>query len=238
MSTINLQHILFIDIETAPIVYKYNDLDSTKKELWDARWRYKADLNPETQYSKAGIYAEFAKVICIGLGFYDLSADKTGPKNFRVKAIAGENEVDVLKQFSELLNKHFNTKEHLLCAHNGKEFDYPFLCRRFIINGLPLPKILQLQGLKPWDVQHLDTMELWKFGDLKNFTSLNLLANILNIPSPKENMDGSQVSRVFYEEKDLKKIIAYCLKDVITLARVFQRFMGLGNLPDEQVIYA
>jgi 3'-5' exonuclease len=231
MNTINLQHILFIDIETVPEVYKYNELDTVKQELWDARWRYKSDINPEQQYAKSGIYAEFAKVICIGLGFYD-------GKNFRVKAISGENESDILKQFSELVGKHFNAKEHLLCAHNGKEFDYPFLCRRFIINDIPLPKILQLQGLKPWEVQHLDTMELWKFGDMKNFTSLNLLANVLQIPSPKEDMDGSQVSRVFYEEKNLSKIMNYCLKDVITLARVFQRFMGLGNLPDEQVIYA
>ncbi len=230
MSTLNLQQILFIDIETVAVTYRYSDLDASKKELWDARWRFKTDINPEQQYAKAGIYAEFAKIVCIGLGFYD-------GKKFRVKAIASESEAEVLKQFHELVSKHFNTKSHLLCAHNGKEFDYPFLCRRFIINNIALPKILQLQGLKPWDVRHLDTMELWKFGDLKNYTSLNLLASVLNIPSPKEEMDGSQVGKVFYEEKNLNKISSYCLKDVITLARVFQRFMSLGNLDEENIVY-
>ncbi len=230
MNVAELPNVLFIDIETVPLVYQYQQLDSSTKELWDARWRYRSDTTPEQQYAKAGIYAEFAKVICIGLGFYDGG-------QFRVKTIASENEKDILQAFHALVTKHFNTKTHVLCAHNGKEFDYPFLCRRFIINNIPLPKILQLQGLKPWEVKHLDTLELWKFGDLKNYTSLNLLASILNIPSPKEDMDGSQVSHVFYEEKNLNKIMDYCLKDVITLARVFQRFMGLGHLTDSQIVY-
>lgn len=230
MNVTDLPNVLFIDIETVPLVYQYQQLDASTKELWDARWRYRLDTTPEQHYTKAGIYAEFAKVICIGLGFYDGG-------QFRVKTIALEHEKDILQAFHTLVTKYFNTKTHVLCAHNGKEFDYPFLCRRFIINNIPLPKILQLQGLKPWEVKHLDTLELWKFGDLKNYTSLHLLASILNIPSPKEDMDGSQVSYVFYEEKNLAKIMDYCLKDVITLARVFQRFMGLGHLTDAQIVY-
>ncbi|MDI9339242.1 MAG: 3'-5' exonuclease [Sediminibacterium sp.] len=230
MSAAQLQNILFIDIETVPLVYTYKDLSVSQKSLWDAKWTYRPDADPEQHYKKAGIYAEFAKVICIGLGFYD-------GKTFRIKALSADKEEDILQSFHTLVSKHFNTKSHLLCAHNGKEFDFPFLCRRFIINNIPLPKILQIQGFKPWDVKHLDTLELWKFGDLKNYTSLNLLASILHIPSPKEELDGSQVSRVYYEEKNPDKIISYCLKDVVTLARVYQRLMGHGHLSDENIVY-
>lgn len=225
-----LDRILFLDIETVPLVYKYEELNDATRELWDKKWLYSKDLSATQQYAKAGIYAEFAKVVCIGLGFYN--QDK-----FRVKTIASDNETEVLKEFSELLKQHFNTENHLLCAHNGKEFDFPFLCRRFLINNLPLPKILQIQGKKPWEVKHIDTMDLWKFGDVKNFSSLNLLAHVFGIPSPKDDMDGSMVGKTFYEDKDLKKIEKYCLKDVVTLARVYNRFAGLGNLNDDDIIF-
>lgn len=227
----NLEDILFIDIETAPLTYQYSSLESDSKELWDKKWAFQKESSPEQQYAKAGIFAEFAKVICIGAGFFNEG-------KFRLKAFAGDDEKTILLEFSKLLNQYFNKKEHLLCAHNGKEFDYPFLCRRMIINGLPLPKTLQLQGLKPWEVKHLDTLEMWKFGDVKNFTSLNLLAYVLNIPSPKDEIDGSMVSKVYYEEKNLEKIKTYCLKDVLTVARVYQRFKGLSVLTDEDVIFA
>ena len=230
MQSIKLENILFLDIETIPTVYKYSDLAPNTKELWDKKWAFNKDISGEQNYAKAGIYAEFAQVICIGIGFYN-------DKKFRIKTIAGSNEVEVLQEFSEVLNKHFNTTNHVLCAHNGKEFDFPFLCRRLLINGLALPKLLQLQGLKPWEIRHIDTMEMWKFGDYKNFTSLNLLAHTFGFPSPKDDIDGSQVSKTYYEDKDLQKIETYCKKDVITLARVYNRFAGLGNLPDEDIIY-
>ncbi len=230
MASSEIEKILFIDIETVPVTYKYNDLDESSKDLWNKKWQYNKEISPEQQYSKAGIYAEFAKVVCIGLGFYN-------QKKFRVKVIASDNEVEILNQFSELLKTHFNTYAHLLCAHNGKEFDFPFLCRRFLINNLPLPKILQIQGMRPWEVKHIDTMDLWKFGDVKNFSSLNLLAHVLGIPSPKDEIDGSMVAKTFYEEKDLEKIAKYCKKDVITLARVYNRFAGSGNLNDDDIIF-
>jgi len=230
MAASEIEKILFIDIETVPVTYKYSDLDETSKDLWNKKWQYNKDISPEQQYNKAGIYAEFAKVVCIGLGYYN-------QKKFRVKVIASDNEVEILNQFSELLKTHFNTYSHLLCAHNGKEFDFPFLCRRFLINNLALPKILQIQGLRPWEVKHIDTMDLWKFGDVKNFSSLNLLAHVLGIPSPKDEMDGSMVGKTFYEEKDLEKIAKYCKKDVITLARVYNRFAGSGNLNDDDIIF-
>lgn len=230
MQTIKLENILFLDIETIPVVYKYDNLDAETKELWDKKWAYNKDILGEQHYQKAGIYAEFAKVVCIGIGFYN-------GKKFRVKTIASTNEIEILNEFSELLNKHFNSPNHVLCAHNGKEFDFPFICRRLLINYLPLPKLLQLQGLKPWEVKHIDTMDLWKFGDAKNFTSLNLLAHIFGLPSPKDEIDGSLVSKTFYEDNNLEKIETYCKKDVITLARVYNRFAGLGDLPEEDIIY-
>jgi 3'-5' exonuclease len=225
-----LEKILFLDIETVPVVYLYSDLEETTKELWDKKWQWNKDVSAAEQYGKAGIYAEFAKVIVIGLGYYHHN-------KFRVKTLASANELEILDQFSELLKQYFNTSSHLLCAHNGKEFDFPFLCRRFLINNLPLPKILQIQGLRPWEVKHIDTMDLWKFGDVKNFSSLNLLANVLGIPSPKDDMDGSMVGKTFYEDHNLQKIETYCKKDVITLARVYNRFAGIGNLSEDDIIF-
>ncbi len=230
MSVIKLENILFIDIETAPIHYQYNNLSATEKELWDKKWLYSKDIVAEQQYAKAGIYAEFAKVVCIGLGF--MSEGK-----FRTKAIAGDNEKDILIEFSNLLAQFFNTKEHFLCAHNGKEFDYPFLCRRLLVNKIPLPKLLQIQGFKPWEVKHLDTMEMWRFGDIKNFTSLNLLAHVFNVPSPKDDIDGSQIAKVFYEEKNIDRIKTYCIKDVVTLTRIYQCLKGFEPIADEDIVY-
>ena len=136
------------------------------------------------------------------------------------------------------MKSHFYKEEHFLCAHNGKEFDYPFLCRRLLVNQLPLPKLLQIQGFKPWNVKHLDTMEMWRFGDIKNFTSLNLLAHIFNIPSPKDDIDGSQIAQVFYEEKNIDRIKTYCIKDVVTLIRIYQCLKGLEPIQDSEIIYA
>ncbi len=190
MSKPDLEKILFLDIETVPLVYRYSDLNETLKGLWDRKWHHNRDVSPEDQYSKAGIYAEFAKVICIGLGYY-----KDGRMN--VFTISSGNEQELLKEFSDVLARSFSSPQNLLCAHNGREFDFPFLCRRLIVNGIPLPRLLQIQGMKPWEVPHLDTMDMWKFGDYKSFSSLNLLAHIFGIPSPKDDLDGSKVRRLF-----------------------------------------
>ena len=189
LETIKLSNVLFLDIETAPIVYKYEDLDPKLKPLWDSKFRFQTTETPEMHYKKAGIFAEFSKIICISVGFFN-------EETFRIKSFSGNDEKKILEDFSALLNKHFNRKDHLLCAHNGKEFDFPFMCRRLLINGLKLPKTLAISGKKPWEINHLDTMELWKFGDYKNYTSLNLLASIFNIPTPKDDIDGSDVARV------------------------------------------
>ncbi len=230
MNQTEIEKILFLDIETVPVVYHYKDLPENAGELWNKKWQYNKDVSPEQQYAKAGIYAEFAKVICIGVGYY-----RKG--KFSVATIASADEFEVLTQFSSLLKTSFNSSDHVLCAHNGKEFDFPFLCRRFLINKLALPKLLQIQGKKPWEVQHIDTMDLWKFGDYKNFSSLNLLAHVFGFPSPKDEMDGSMVGKTFYEDNDLVKIETYCKKDVITLARVYARFAGVSNLHEEDIIF-
>ncbi|MGZ4036489.1 MAG: ribonuclease H-like domain-containing protein, partial [Bacteroidia bacterium] len=191
-------NVLFLDIETVPVTYRYQDLSDSAKELWNKKWAFKKENDPEELYAKAGIYAEFSKIVCIGLGYYSYS-------DFRVKAIAGDNEEEILNEFVKIVSQFFNKPdEHFFCAHNGKEFDYPFLSRRMLVNGVPFPKNFQLQGLKPWEVKHLDTMEMWRFGDVKNFTSLNLLAHAFGLPSPKDEMDGSEVGKVYYEEKNIE----------------------------------
>ncbi len=231
LDTIKLSNILFLDIETAPLVYKYTDLDETIRPLWDSKFRFLQNETPETQYKKAGIFAEFAKVICISVGYFN-------ENKFRLKSFYGDNEKLVLQNFAALLNEHFNKKDHLLCAHNGKEFDFPFLCRRMLVNSIKLPKTLNIAGKKPWEVNHIDTMELWKFGDYKSFTSLSLLAAIFNISTPKDDIDGSDVARVYWEEKDLPRIVTYCQKDVLTVAQLVLRFKGEGLIDQRDIVYA
>lgn len=231
MSQAELEKILFLDIETVPLVYRYSDLDQALRDLWDRKWQHNRDISPEEQYSKAGIYAEFAKVVCISYGFIENGA-------LRVEAISSEDEKEVLTKFAALLNGRFGRAGQLLCAHNGKEFDFPFLCRRLLINAMPLPRVLQIQGKKPWDVPHLDTLDMWKFGDYKHYSSLSLLAHVFGIPSPKDDMDGSMVGKTFYEDRDLRRIEEYCKKDVLTLVKVFCRFSGVEVPTAHDAIFA
>jgi predicted PolB exonuclease-like 3'-5' exonuclease len=227
MPQAEITNILFLDIETVPLVYNYNELQEPFKKLWDLKWQYHKEVTPEQQYAKAGIYAEFAKVVCICVGYFN-------GKEFRIKSFYGDDEKLLLQDFKQTIEKHF--AEHILCAHNGKEFDFPFMCRRMLINQVSLPEVLKLQGKKPWEINHLDTLELWKFGDYKNYTSLQLLAAIFNIPTPKDDIDGSQVAKVYYEEKNLERIKTYCAKDVVTVARLLQKMRGEQALRDEQIV--
>jgi uncharacterized protein YprB with RNaseH-like and TPR domain len=231
LESLKLSNILFLDVETAPVVYNYKDLEPELKKLWDSKFRFQTTETPETHYKKAGIFAEYAKIICISVGFFN-------EKTFRIKSFYGHDEKQVLKDFASLLNTHYNRKDHLLCAHNGKEFDFPFLCRRMLLNAIKLPKALNITGKKPWEINHLDTMELWKFGDYKNYTSLNLLATIFQIPTPKDDIDGSDIARVYWEEKNLERIVTYCQKDVLTVARLLLRFMGESVIEDKNIIVA
>jgi DNA polymerase elongation subunit (family B) len=217
------EDILFLDIETVPQFEDYNQLPDAFKQLWDKKAKKIStnDETPETIYQRAGIYAEFGKIICISVG---LIVNKEDKMFFRVKSFAGLDEAEMLTGFVDMLNKFSAKPSATLCAHNGKEFDFPYIARRCLINGIRLPKILNIAGKKPWEVMFLDTMELWKFGDYKHFTSLNLLTHIFNIPTPKDDIDGSQVAEVFYKEKDLERIVRYCEKDVLAVAQLLLRY--------------
>lgn len=231
LEKLQVEKVLFLDIETVPLVYKYDDLEQEMRQLWDARFAYNPELDGELQYKKAGIYAEFSKVVCVSVGLFSNG-------EFRVKSFFGDDESLILEEFVSLLKLHYNHKNHLLCAHNGKEFDFPFLCRRMLLNGIAIPNILNISGKKPWEVRHLDTMEMWKFGDYKSYTSLALLASVFNIPTPKDDIDGSDVARVYWEEKDLQRIVTYCQKDVATVAQLLLRFLGKPIMSPEKIIIA
>lgn len=232
LNQINLNKVFVIDIETVPQYQYFEDLSPALQELWEQKTslQRKSEQTPSEFYERAGIQAEFGKIICISIGFFHQVNDL---QHFRVSSFYGEDELEILKKFAALLKKQ--PKDQLLCAHNGKEFDFPYLCRRMIINGVSIPPQLQISGKKPWEINHLDTMELWKFGDYKNYTSLNLLATVLNIPTPKDDIDGSMVKKVYYEEKNLPRIVNYCQKDVITTAQILMRFKGLTAISTENI---
>ena len=225
--------IIFLDIETAPVTASFDDLTEPMQKLWDAKSAYfrKEDETPATVWDRAGIYTEFGKIICISVGII------TGlrPMKMRLKSFFGDNESQLLSGFSSMLTKLRPEKEINLCAHNGKEFDYPFIARRMIVNRLPLPAILDIAGRKPWEIRLLDTMDMWKFGDYKHFTSLNLLTNILNIPSPKDDLDGSMVAPAYWEDHDIKRIVVYCEKDVVAVTQVFLTFAGEPLIREEDI---
>ena len=209
-------------------------LDDDFKKLYADKTRYlrKEEHTPEEYYDRAGIWAEFGKIVCISVGYFKITGDG---RSFRTTSFFGEEE-ELLIQFKNLIETHFNSSRHLLCAHNGKEFDFPYIARRMIIHGIELPYKLNLFGKKPWEVPHLDTLDLWKFGDYKHYTSLKLLTKILGIPSPKDDIDGSQVRSVFYEEGDIDRIVVYCEKDTVAVAQILLRLRGEELLYPNEVI--
>jgi len=232
LENIDLQQVLVLDIETVPQYPTFNELPADYQQLWDQKTRFQR-RDGETAaefYSRGGILAEFGKIICISVGIF---SKKTETLALRVKSFYGDEEKEVIQSFIDLLNKQPDSL--ILCAHNGKEFDFPYLCRRMLINGLQIPVQLNIHGKKPWEIMHLDTMDLWKFGDYKNYTSLNLLAAVFNIPSPKDDIDGSMVHKVYWEDNDLERIRIYCEKDVITTAQILLKFKSLPALSSNHI---
>lgn len=231
---LNLEHVLFLDIETVPEHGNFDDLNPEMKQLWADKTKYqrKEDFTAEEFYDRAGIWAEFGKIVCISVGYFTFKGEN---RSFRTTSFYGE-EKQLLIDFKNLLETHFAKAHHLLCAHNGKEFDFPYIARRMIIHNIALPYKLNLFGKKPWEVPHLDTMDLWKFGDYKHYTSLKLLTSILGIPSPKDDIDGSQVRQVFYEEQDIDRIIVYCEKDTVAVAQILLRLRQEELLGEEEVV--
>lgn len=219
LQNIPIEKVLFLDIETVPQTGNWAELDESTQKLWDKKTRLqrKEEFTAEEFYAeRGGIMAEFGRIICISVGI----TEKNG--KIMIKSFFGDEEKKLLKEFGEIFNRP-KLHDVILCAHNGKEFDFPWIARRFLINGLQPPKPFQLFGKKPWEIAHLDTMELWKFGDYKSYVSLELLANVFGIPTPKDDIDGSMVASIYYIEKDLFRIVQYCEKDVLTLANVFRR---------------
>lgn len=236
LSNIDFSKVLFLDIETVPEYYQFNEVPERGQELWAKKTRFlqeREGVSAEEIYERAGIYSEFAKVACISVG---MLIHKDGEDQVRLKSFAGTDEKKLLQEFNDLLNSHYTTNNHLLCAHNGKEFDFPFLARRMLVKGLKIPNILNVAGKKPWEINHLDTMELWKFGDYKHYTSLELLTYIFGIPTPKDDIDGSEVAKVFYEEKDIDRIIVYCEKDVIATIQLVRKYLGESLIHDDFII--
>ena len=232
----NFNNILFLDIETVSQFETYEHLPAEWKEMWDIKAQFllrnKESETSETVYERAGIYAEFGKIICISCGCLQGNGED---KKLVIKSYCNDDEKKLLVEFADMLQKWSGDAEKYLCAHNGKEFDYPYICRRMIINGIEIPEALKIAGRKPWEVRHLDTLEFWKFGDYKNYTSLKLLAKVLGVPSPKDDIDGSQVNGVYWKEKDLDRIVIYCQKDVVTLTQVLLRFHCKPLLKPENI---
>lgn len=237
LDKIQLDKVLFLDIETVPETYSFEDVDDKTRSLFEAKtkWLNKDDVGYEHTYNdRAGIYAEFGKIVCISVGF--VTSTSTG-NQIRMKSFYHEDEETLLLQFKRLLDDHYNTPFHLLCGHNAKEFDFPYICRRMLIHGIKLPVILNIAGKKPWEIAHIDTMELWKFGDFKAYTSLALLCHVFKIPTPKDDISGADVARVYYEEKDLERIRVYCEKDVVALIQLFIKMGGGELIPESEIHY-
>ena len=239
-----ISKIMFLDIETVPQKRALDEMPEAMRYLWGEKFnmlkihspnRYSDEMTADEGFStSAGIYSEFGKIICISVGFVHL---KNNEPHFRVKSFADDDENRLLLDFAELVNKFCITNEHTFCGHNIKEFDIPYICRRMLVNGLPLPPALQISGKKPWEIMFIDTLELWKFGDFKNYTSLNLLTAIFGVPTSKDDIDGSQVANVYYNENNLPRISTYCQKDVVATAQVFLKINSMPAIKSENIEY-
>ena len=238
---IRFENILFLDIETVPQTYHLSEMDEATKTLFAKKSRVLADdpsfeeALQQAHQDRGGIWAEFGKIVCISVGFI---SERSGYKQLHIKAFKHDDEETLLKQFKSLLDDRYNSPYAVLCAHNGKEFDFPYLCRRFLINGIELPFTLQIAGKKPWEIPHIDTMEMWKFGDYKAYTSLELLCHVFGIPTSKDDISGADVARVYYEEENgLQRIAEYCNKDVVALAQLYLKLNGQPLVDEGEIFF-
>ncbi len=232
--SVSLQNILFLDIETVPQYPVFDDMPERFQKLWEKKastlYNTAEDDTPASLYERAGIYAEFGKIVCISVGFIT-------PKNeLRIKSFAGDDEHELLSAFAGLLNNYYPAPYKALCGHNAKEFDFPYIARRMLVNGITVPRVLDTPGKKPWEVDHIDTMQMWKYGDYKTYTSLDLLAAIFGIETPKDDIDGSMIYEVYYRENDLNRIVEYCQKDVVTVVQVYCRMRGLPLIEKDKIM--
>lgn len=231
------KNLLFIDIETISATSSFDQLSERMQGFWSKKASYMHNPdgldNASLYFERAGIYAEFGKIVVIGLGFFHWNDEQA--LCLKAKSLVGTDEKELLLTFKQLIERKYKPNELMLCAHNGKEFDYPYLCRRMLINGIDIPKALQLSGKKPWEILHLDTLEMWKFGDKKHYTSLDLLAEIFGIPSSKQTLSGDQVNQTFYSEGDIDKIARYCREDIVVLAQLFLKYNNLASVAENNI---
>jgi DNA polymerase elongation subunit (family B) len=234
LSDIDIRDIIFLDIETVSQAPLFEELTEKFQELWEKKSAQFRNTGQDASqvYERAGIYAEFGKIVCISVGIFTKEKE---PAGFRIKSYSGEDEKEILLGFSGMLKKYSDGRNLFLCAHNGKEFDFPYIARRMLINGIELPALIDNAGKRPWEVKHLDTMDLWKFGDYKHYTSLDLLTTIFGIESPKGDMDGSKVAKVYWEERDIARITKYCQNDVLAIAQLILRYKGLPLISEAKV---
>jgi len=241
LDQLKFENLLVFDIETVPAANDYNSLSPRAQSLWEQKKGRFRDENVDAAdyyFNNAGILAEFGKVICISAGIFKCNADAT-IEQFRIKSYYGHDEKEILMNFSSLLNRYFNNpKKHVMAGHNIREFDVPWLCRRMLIHGIKLPVMLEVAGAKPWELsdRFIDTLQLWRFGDFKHYTSLDLLSELFNIPTPKDQISGKDVARVYWIDGDLEAIAKYCEKDVLAEARLIMHFKGIDPIRDDQVI--
>lgn len=239
LSNINHYDLIFLDIETVPQLSSHEQLSDAMKELWAAKHSFLKTENETSEdgyLKRAGVYAEFAKIICISIGYFRTDK-KTKQRTFRLKSFSGDDEKVLLEEFTQLINKNFDSQRFHFCGHNVREFDIPFICRRLLINQLNFPYLLDVSGKRPWEMFDVDTLQLWKFGDYKHYTSLKLLSEVLGIPTSKTDIEGKDVCRVYWQEKGLERIVDYCQKDVVAVARLLLRFKGdTQPINDDDVI--
>jgi 3'-5' exonuclease len=236
----DFKNILFLDIETVACTDRFESLDERMKVQWARkanffRQRDEGQTDENLFHERAGIYAEFGKIITIAIGKF--TENEKGERGLKTKYYCNHDEKILLEEFKSALEK-MDQPQLKLCAHNGKEFDFPYLSRRMLINGISLPPTLDLSGKKSWDIPHIDTLEMWKFGDYKHYTSLDLLAAIFNIPTSKGALDGSMVNKVYYQDKELKKIAEYCVGDVVAVAQLFLKMKALSIISTENIIHS
>lgn len=235
LEQVKIGNILFLDIETVPAYPAFQEAPGQIQTLWEKKSMYlkREEETPESLYQRAGIYSEFGRIICISTGMIGVQDDR---RVLRVKSFCQPGEKELLESFAGMINRLSRKREIELCAHNGKEFDFPYIARRMVINDIGLPELFDIAGKKPWEIKHLDTLDLWKFGDHKHYTSLNLLAAVFGLESPKTDLDGSQVAHVYWHEQDLVRIVEYCRRDVITTAQIMLKFKGQEILAPEDLI--
>ena len=232
-----LENILFMDLETVKATRDYHQLEERLRKQWDRKSniinRDSEKLPEEIFREKGGIYAEFGKIIAIGMGFIKIEEEEP---TLRIKVLKNEDEKQLLEEFITIVNK-FSQADLQFCAHNGREFDLPFLSRRMLVHGLSLPECLQMAGKKPWEIKHIDTLDLWKFGDYKHYTSLELLAALFEIPSSKDDIDGSMVDSIYYDEGDIERICKYCGQDVVVTTQLYMRLTGRPLIQEEKIVF-